>query len=517
MRIVTRRAFVSLLLGSAVVLGVGCGGGSSTDTNTLPGTLTALALEGAIAPGTGGGTFGPIPPTAKISAADGGWTAFVAPVVGGTTAKALYVATPNGTVTRVFGVGDTVPAPGTGTINDFTRIFMRPNGTVAALVEITGASTRGVLTASVSAAGAVSAVARAFYVGETMPAGEVGTPGTLVSIDDDWLDVDDAGSVFFLGVGSNGAVQGLWFRSRNGANEDAIAVTGDAAPNGGGTLGFSFDGFGIDRTGSLVVFAATVTGVPGEMLLVRYGNGGIAEVARNTLVPPNASLRAFDDVFDGGGIVVSTGGGATTVAWTGSLTGSAPDRGLFFRQVAPVVGPNLSTVVACGEPWVAHDGSAPSGIVQGITLLMGEPDANRLSYLLDVAGNPASKVFMSWINGLDFDALFGNTATAPGGSTYTAVYPSLVAPEPYACDNEGSAAFTAVLADASSGVFWHIATATSVHPFAIVKATDTAPGTGGGAFASFGTQSTVVTATGLVVFRAALTGGTAPTGIFRQF
>ncbi len=520
MRIVTRRLFAFLVLGAVAVLGTGCGGGASDTTPTLPGTLAALALEGAVAPGTGGGTFGAFPATARVSAADGGWTAFVADVVGGTTSKALFVATPGGTVSRVFGVGDAVPAPGSGTINDFTRIFMRPGGIVAALVEITGASGRGVLTAAVSTAGVVSNVARSVYLGEAMPATTLANlnPGNLVTIDDDWLDVDDLGRVFFMGTGSNGlSPMGIWGSTKNGSGREAFAITGDPV-NGGGTLGFLLHGFALEKGGGIVAFAADVTGGPAlKMLLVRYPNEHRV-VAKNGDTPPSTSSRSFDDVFDGGGLVVSFGGGVSTVAWTGSLTGSAPDRVLCFRQISPVVGPNLLTVAACQEPWIPADGASANGIVSGVSLLMGEPNASRLSFFADVSLGTTTKAMMSWGSAVDFGATFGQGAIAPGGSTFTTVYPSLVAPEPYACDNQGSVAFSASLADATSGVFWHIiGTTGELFPFVVVKAGDVAPGTGGGTFGSFGSQSTVVTATAIVVFRATVAGGSAASGLFRQF
>ncbi len=518
MRIVFRRALASLV-GALAFLGTGCGGGTSDTTTSLPGTLTALALEGATAPNTSGGTFGAFLATAQISAGDGGWTAFVATVVGGDTAEALFVATPGGTVARVFAVGDAVPAPGSGTIADFTRIYMRPNGIVATLVEITGASARGVLTADVSAAGVVSNVARSVYIGDAMPATTLTgfNPGTLVTIDDDWLDVDDLGRVFLMGTGSNGmSPQGLWGSTRNGSAKEALAVTGDPV-SGGGTLGFLFHGFGIEKGGGITAFAADVTGGPAsKMLLVRYPTEHRV-IARNGDTPPSVGARSFDDVFDGDGLVVSFGGGVSTVAWTASLTGSAPDQGVFFRQISPVVGPNLLTVAASQQPWIPGDGAAANGIVSGVSLLMGEPNASRLSFFVDVSLGTTTKAMMSWGSAADFGALFGQGAIAPGGSTFTNVYPSLVAPEPYACDDQGSVACTATLTDATTGVFWHIiGTSSELFAFVVVKAGDTAPSTGGGAFGSFGAPSTVVTATGVVVFRADVLGGTSATGIFRQ-
>ena len=72
----------------------------------------------------------------------------------------------------------------------------------------------------------------------------------------------------------------------------------------------------------------------------------------------------------------------------------------------------------------------------------------------------------------------------------------------------------AVLADASSGVFWDIY---GSDIFAIAKQGDNAPNSGGALFNGFAAPSAVSTAAGIVAFRAALVGGSGATGIFRQF
>lgn len=509
MRIVPSRALASLLVSAVACLGSACGGGSSDATPTLPGTLTALALEGLPAPGTSGGTYGAFAAAAQISAADGGWTAFVATVVGGDTPKALFVATPGGTVTRVFAVGDAVPAPGTGVIADFTRIFMRPGGIVATLVEITGASARGVLTADVSSVGAVSNLAAAFYIGETLQPGLAGgPPGTLTAIDDARLEVSDLGDVFFLGTASGGG-EGIWYRPRTGTDV-AVAVTGDPI-QGGDTVGFTFNGFAIDGSGAVVVFAAAVTS-GGEALIVRDGST-LFLVAKDGNAPPNVTGRTFADVFDDGTMVVTNTGVAAFVAWTGTLTGSAPNRGIFLRQALPVLGA-YQTIAAGQQGFFPSSSSSQNGVISGLSLLEPEPNVVRFTYVADVSVGTTTRAVVSWQDGSAFLTLFGQGSSAPGGSTFTASYPSLVAPARYPTDDAGSIAFTATLADASSGVFWGIIGGEFLP---IVKLGDTAPGTGGGTFGSFGTSSTVVTATGVVAFRSAMVGGTAASGLFRQF
>lgn len=135
-----QRFVVTVAVLASLVVGVGCGGGGGGGGGgpTLPGTLAPVALQGAATPA--GGTYGGFVPDTKLAAADGGWVAFVADVVGGSTSRGLFVVRPNGTVVLVYSDGETVPNTngGSGTIDDFERIWIRPGGLVVAHVSITG-------------------------------------------------------------------------------------------------------------------------------------------------------------------------------------------------------------------------------------------------------------------------------------------------------------------------------------------------------------------------------------------
>ena len=227
--------FVAALAGLSA-----CGGGSGgASTPTIPGTLTSIALEGATAPGTGGGSFGPFGALTTVDVADGGWTAFVADIVGGTTTRGLFVQRPDGTVVDVFLKGQAMPAPnGSGTIDDFGRIWMSPGATsggfaggiVTAYVELSGGTVEGIVSARVPAAAAPTEKSGVMSRGFVLPVGAVSQAvGALSLLDDDLIEVDDFGDVFFVGVGTGGMspLHGVWTVSRLGTLADNVAVTND--------------------------------------------------------------------------------------------------------------------------------------------------------------------------------------------------------------------------------------------------------------------------------------------------
>ncbi len=120
----------------------GCGGGGGGDDAgpvTLPGVLTALALQGDATPlgAASAGTFAPFIVGAPVmDCAEGGWSAFVATVnlTAGGQRDVLYVAEPSGTLHEIYAVGDADPGMSGGTITGFSCVWMCNDGTVYASV-----------------------------------------------------------------------------------------------------------------------------------------------------------------------------------------------------------------------------------------------------------------------------------------------------------------------------------------------------------------------------------------------
>ena len=510
-----QRFVVTVAVLASLVVGVGCGGGGGGGGGgpTLPGTLAAVALQGAATPA--GGTYGGFVPDTKLAAADGGWVAFVADVVGGSTSRGLFVVRPNGTVVLVYSDGETVPNTngGSGTIDDFERIWIRPGGLVVAHVSITGGSTEGFVTARVDNNGNVVEKAGAVYLGRTLPNPiPAGTTGTLVAIDEDATQVDDQADIFFHGTGSNGGLHGVFTSNRAGTNLARIAISGETVP-AAGTFGFDFPAIGIDQDGALVAFAASLTTSPSEAIFATFDGVGFIRLAANGETPPASGARAFDDVYADGPLHVTYAGGqgAAYVTWRGSVTGSTPEHGIYSCLCANGGGLALGAVQAIVGPNTVFT-EAGLGIITNVALYETAVDPTRVSLSVDLAGGSTSRLFLSAVPGATFAEIFRQGASAPGGSTFALQYPSLLL-DGVTTDRTGSFGFTATLTDNTSGLFWAIF---GVQFFVVAKDGDTAAGTGGGVFAAFSSPSAVAAAVDTLAFRAFINGGTATTGIFRQ-
>ena len=499
----------------------GCGGGSGGGGGgggacTIPGTLVALALEGQPTPA--GGIYAAFPANAKISTASGDWTAFVADVIGGSSTRGLFVARPNGQVVKVYAKGDPCPTTNgsSGVINDFRRIWMRPNGIVVALVDLTGGSIETFLTAQVNSNGVVLNRIDAISLGDALPPGAgTGTVGTLASIDDNLIQVTDAGTIFFRGAGNTGipGLNGIWAVSVGGTGILSVAVTGQLAPGSAShTLGYDFQGLGIDSGGQLVTYVVDVIGgETSEMFAVSSGSGAV-RIAGNLSTPPGG--RPFDDVYEGGPIVTGFDGLNGVVAWTGHVSGGVPNVGVFSRSVVVSSGQltagALTRIIGPADPLT---GVGVGAIASQATLLSMENEPTRITMEVLVSGGSTDRVYVSAPSPTTLNEIFREGDAAPGGGNFLNTYPSLALTQEICAERDGTFGFTSVLTDATSGVFWAVQ---GCDFFAVVKDGAAAPGTGTGVFASFATPSSVSVATGNIAFRAALTGGAAPTGIFRQ-
>lgn len=511
-----RRCVASFALLASVVTG-GCGGGGGgggDDGPVLPGTLSAIALQGGATPL--GGTYDAFPADATVAAADGGWVAFVANLTGGAASKALFVVRPNGVVVPVYTAGETLPTnlAGTGTIADFERIWIRPGGIVVTHVSVTAGSGEAFLTARVDGNGTVVEKADAMHLGLTLPDPvPSGTTGTLAAIDEDATQVDDQGDVFFHGTGSNGGLHGVFTVNRAGTLIARVAITGETIP-GLGTFGFDFPAIGIDQDGALVAFAAAMTTSPSEAIFATFDGLGFVRAAANLDVPPSSGGDAFSDVYVDGPLHVTFAGGQGQgfVTWRGQVAGGAPDHGIYTRQVANGGALALGALTALLGPNTSLTGVG-GGLVTDVDLYETAVDPTRVVFSIDLAGGSTSRVFVSGQPGsTTFAEIFRQGETAPGGANFATSYPSLGVPGTTQ-DRVGSFAYTAILTDNASGLWW---ARFGQGFFLVTKEGSTAAGTGGGVFATFAVPSSVSTATDTLVFRAAINGGTAPTGLFRQ-
>jgi hypothetical protein len=509
-----RAALLAVL--ALVATSPGCGGGGGSgggDPCQPPGSLAALALEGATAPDTGGGDYGFFVSQTKIHVAAGGWTVFVADVVDAGSTQALFVAPPTSPVRLVFRQGESVPSPGDGTIASFTRVFVTPQGVVVALVAIAGGTdTFGILTARVDGAGNVAEKDGAIYSGDTLPAAPgLVSPGALTSIPAAHLAVSDPGVTFFVGFGSTGS--GVYRVDRSGSPLVAVAQDGQVAPGfaAGRFLGTNWQAVGVDEDGVLAGFAVDV--VPfGEEGVFAHNLSLTTLVAKTGDSPPSTGSRDLADPYDSGPLVVALQSGVGVFVWEGELEGADPNDVVLLRTMSPTEGP-LQTMVAGGQSAPGGGGSATVGEIR---VLDAEVDAFAVTVRAEILGGTTTEIFWNLPSAGTFVEIWRQGDNAPGGGAaqFTTVYPSLDVPSTVDADVGGSPAVSAVLSDASTAVFWALR---SCGFFDIARQGGSVPGVGGGSFATFAVPTTVTTASGVIAFRAQIDGapGTA-SGIFRR-
>jgi hypothetical protein len=518
MRHAFARTSVGLFLLGALAASVapGCGGGGGGGGGggcQPPGTLAAIALEGDVAPDTGGGVYGFIPTNAPIAVAEGGFAAFVASFIlpSGST-PGLFVSPPGFPTRLVYQVGEAVPGPGTGTIAAFDRIWVTPQGIVVALVVIaSGGPTFGVLTARVDGSGSVVEKSAAVYSGAALPAATaMPPPGALLAIPPTLVEVSDTGMVFFVGQGA--VASGVFRVDRFGGSFVAVAQEGQPAV--GFPLEFLGNGWqelGIDEDGLLVGYAVNVS--PSGAEGVWANNLSTASlVGRDGDAPPGAGARTIVEAYAEGPLVVALLSGVGVFVWEARLSGIEPNDAVLLRQVSPSLG-SMQTMAAGGQ--LAPGGGSLATLGE-LRVLDPQIDALAVTARAQVVGGVTTEIFYNLPAAGTFLEVWrqGDDAPGSGVGAFTTDYPSLSLAFNAEADVLGSTAVSAVLSDATTGVFWALQ---DCGFFRIAYQGDGAPGTAG-TFGSFATPSTVVTANGGIAFRAGIDGvvGTS-SGIFRRF
>jgi hypothetical protein len=507
-----------LLLAAALGASTGCGGGGGGggggDPCEPPGILAPIALEGRNAPDTGGGNYGFFQPNTQLAVARGGWIVFVSDIasLSGSVAG-LFVAPPSSPVRLVWRQGQAVPAPGDGTIDQFQRIFVTPTGVVVAHVTIAGGTdTFGILTARVDSAGDVVEKAGAVYSGDTLPA-PAGEPshGALSLIVVQHLHVSDAGVSYFVAAGATGT--GVFRVDRTGAAFTAVAQEGQPAVGfpPGELLGDEWQALGIDQDGLLVGYAVEVVPTGFEAV---YANNltDVRLVAAADDSVPGVGGRTLEEPYEEGPLIVALASGVGVLVWEGRLSGLEPNDVILHRRVSPALEP--LTVMAAGGQIAPGAGSAAT--LDALRLLDPEVDALAAVLRASIVGGSTSEIFYSLPGPGTLLEMWRAGADAPGTGpgAFTTTYPSLAVPFRTDADVESSTALTAVLSDATTGLFWALR---DCGFFLLARPGNSIPGVGGGSFGSFAGPSSVATASGIVAFHAQVTGvpGTV-SGIFAQ-
>ena len=256
---------------------------------------------------------------------------------------------------------------------------------------------------------------------------------------------------------------------------------------------------------------------PTHAILATDGSATVI-VSQNGSTPPSVGPRMFENVYAGGPLYVRNIGGVALVFWEGDLTGSAPDIGVFTRQVRAGGLMTTGALASVAVPGQGVTGLGLGASMSNIQLMSGAIDPTRIPLLVDIAGGTSTRAVFSAesVSVLVGVLRDGQTVPAAPATTYTATFPSLALVGIEHANRVGSLAFSAVLADATSGVFWDVLSGGAFLPFQVVRSGDVAPNTGGGTFAPFTTPSPVLTASTFVVFTSGVVGGSSASGLFRQ-
>jgi hypothetical protein len=197
--------------------------GSATDGLFLyeSGSVAAVLLQGAAAPGTGGGAYASF---GQPWLNDPGEMAFLATVSGGSATQGVFLASGGGS-TAVALEGETAPGTGGGTYVGFDNISVSNGGTVAYHATISGGTAGEGL--YINAGGVPMALALA---GEEAP----GTGGGVFS-QFDGLSLNDEGAAAFKATitgGANG--QGIFVFDPETMRIVDLVLDGESTPESGG-------------------------------------------------------------------------------------------------------------------------------------------------------------------------------------------------------------------------------------------------------------------------------------------
>lgn len=415
-------------------------------TQTAQAADIALLLEGDLAPGTGGGTYGFF---AEPSANDAGEVAFVAPVVGGSTSQGIFVESASESRAVALEGG---AAPGGGTFAPFgffTQIALNASGNLAfsaipigasngfgVYVEIAESLNRLVLTGDptpTTPAGVFTATGTpiiddanrvtffgAFDIGASPTTGlfqgTVGgalvallvegdpAPGLAGAVFSEFADLslstNGSGDLLFRALITAGPVstRGLFLRSPGGTLA-VVALEDDAAPDGG-TYSFNTSGVESDLTDAgEITFEATLLGGSAGSAIIRDVSGTQSAIASEGDVAPGTGGGTFDDfslvLTDRGGPAINASG---VIAFRGDILGGSTTRALFKDD-----GGSLSFVTGVGQVAPGTSGGTYSGLNFAPQILSN----GEVIFSANVTGGTATRGIFAPEPGLSLGVLFG--------------------------------------------------------------------------------------------------------------
>ncbi|MDF1699963.1 MAG: hypothetical protein P1V36_02230 [Planctomycetota bacterium] len=507
-----RRA-LSLVLSLALLAPLAaCGGGGGGDEppadTGAPGTLRALALEGAVAPDSGGGTFAAFPTFPIMSAGATGWAAWVAQVVAGNFTEAVYVTQPDGAATtvRVFAQDDAVGGTDRR-IADFAGVWMCDNGTVITLANLAGgtATQDFALLAADVAAGAVSN--RRTILLDEADLTVVAPGGVLSSINADTLLKEEDGTLWMQVIDGNTGDEHLISIEADGTGLTRRASPGDGL-FGGATIA-NVDAFGVSSVGTF--YAIAVTDSSGDQRMTLQDATVNPPVYQQFLQDGNPlpSAGTVAAAYKRGRMVVFSDGSVGWVA-VGSLSG-ADDVYLLYQ---PAAAPQFQYIELARVPDTAPD--TGMGTYASLDTLNMAPSAQRV--LFNAAVTPGT----FGISHATFRVSGISPLTVRGDSANVVLSNGQVFPAPYINLSQTNRPYDEVASNGdfvyaqtwsgTSAVWWAVRSGPNTNIFAVAAQGGPAPG--GDTFGAFTAGVGMTAAPGCVLFRGPVT--MSGSGIFRQ-
>ena len=311
-------------------------GGTSTSGIYLSGTgssLTAIALQGQVAPGAGAGRFSLLL-LPEINNA--GQTAFFADITGGNSASGIYRSGTGGSPTAIALQGRSAPEAGEGTLGTIGLPALNDNGQVAFNASINGGTSSSAVYRS-GMGGGLNAVALA---GQAAP----GTGSGIFTGFSSTVRINQSGQTAFqAGIFGGSAAQGI-YRSSSGSTLTAIALQGQNAP-GTGTGTFDVLERPVLNDAGQVAFTSTMGGGSASQGVFRSTSGGnaLTALALQGQSAPGSGTGSFSSFSS----PLLAGNGLAAFAAT--ISGANAGQGLFLGDGREIVPVQLSLATLAGK------------------------------------------------------------------------------------------------------------------------------------------------------------------------
>ncbi len=301
--------------------------------------LTAIALQGQSATGSGGGSFSDFfDPVLN----NNGQTAFSASIAGGTTTSGIYRSASGGTLTAIALRGQSLPGTSGGTFNFSNNLVLNDSGQTAFEANIRGGSSlEGIYRSDTG--GALTAIALRGQ--DATGAGG----GTFSGFSSPVLN-NNGQTAFSAGITGGSSASGI-YRSDSGSALTAIALEGQSATGaGGGTFsGLDFNSPVLNNNGQ-TAFRAGITGGSSTSGIYRSNSGGaLTAIALQGQSVTGAGAGTFSGFFS----PVLNNGGQT--AFRAGITGGSSTQGLFVGDGQETVAVQLQGNTLAGKTVSAVD------------------------------------------------------------------------------------------------------------------------------------------------------------------